>query len=83
MPSMRLAAAIIAAIAVGVAAGSGGAVSAQAAVPRFDHVFLVIDENHPAAGIIGNTAAPEINALAADYGLASRYTGVADPSEPN
>jgi Phosphoesterase family len=46
-------------------------------------VFLIIDENHNYNQIIGNHAAPEINALASGYGLATRYSGVADPSEPN
>ena len=33
--------------------------------------------------LINNPAAPELNALASDYGLATNYTGVGDPSEPN
>lgn len=57
--------------------------SAVSAFPHYDHVFLLIDENHGSNTIIGNPAAPEINALANDYGLATSYTGVADPSEPN
>jgi hypothetical protein len=46
-------------------------------------VFLVISENHKFDQIIGNPAAPIINALAGSYGLATQYTGVSDPSEPN
>src|SRR5207248_5015744 len=33
--------------------------------------------------VIGNRYAPILNALAQDYGLATNYRGVADPSEPN
>jgi hypothetical protein len=51
--------------------------------PKYDHVFLVISENHKFEQIIGNPAAPIINALASSYGLATQYTGVSDPSEPN
>jgi hypothetical protein len=51
--------------------------------PRYDHVFLIISENHNFAQIVGNPAAPIINALAGSYGLATQYTGVSDPSEPN
>jgi hypothetical protein len=51
--------------------------------PKYDHVFLVISENHRFDQIIGNPAAPIINGLAASYGLATNYTGVSDPSEPN
>jgi hypothetical protein len=83
MPSKRLAAVVAAVMALGLAVVCAGAETAGGAVPHYDHVFLLIDENHPYSGIIGNPAAPEINALAADYGLATRYTGVADPSEPN
>jgi hypothetical protein len=53
------------------------------AFPQYDHVFLIINENHNYSQIIGNSAAPIINALAQDYGLATNYTGVSDPSEPN
>ena len=51
--------------------------------PQYDHVFVVISENHRFDQIIGNPAAPIINALAGSYGLATQYTGVSDPSEPN
>jgi hypothetical protein len=56
---------------------------ALSGAPKYDHVFLVISENHRFDQIIGNPAAPIINALASDYGLATAYTGVSDPSEPN
>jgi len=57
--------------------------TSTSAFPHYDHVFLLINENHGYNQIIGNPAAPEINALAADYGLATSYTGVGDPREPN
>jgi len=77
------------ACAIAVLAGTVAAIapasstSAASAFPHYDHVFVLIDENHGYNTIIGNPAAPEINALANDYGLATSYTGVADPSEPN
>ena len=46
-------------------------------------MFLLIDENHGYANIIGNPVAPELNALASDYGVATRYNSTSDPSEPN
>jgi hypothetical protein len=67
-------------IAVGAGASAAGAATA---FPHYDHVFLIVMENHNYNQIIGNTEAPEINALAKDYGLATRYSGVSDPSEPN
>jgi hypothetical protein len=51
--------------------------------PQYDHVFLVIMENEGFKQIIGNQNAPILNALANDYGLATNYSGVGDPSEPN
>ena len=51
--------------------------------PRYDHVFLLIMENENYKQVIGNQHAPILNALAQDYGLATNYRGVADPSEPN
>jgi hypothetical protein len=33
--------------------------------PPYDHVFLIVEENTSASALIGNPAAPELNALAA------------------
>jgi hypothetical protein len=62
-----------------ISAPAGG----QSTFPRYNHVFLIIMENEGYKQIIGNQDAPIINALAQDYGLATNYTGVGDPSEPN
>jgi hypothetical protein len=59
------------------------ATQAASTFPQYDHVFLIINENHNFNQIIKNPAAPIINALANAYGLATSYTGVSDPSEPN
>ena len=76
---------VCALVAVVVLALSGGAsaMSSNSSFPQYNHVFLIVEENHNFNQIIGNRSAPIINALAADYGLATRYRGVADPSEPN
>lgn len=53
-------------------------------VPRYQHIFYIMMENHSFDEVIGNTAdAPQINALANEYGLATNYWGVVHPSEPN
>ena len=57
-------------------AGSGS-------VPTYQHIFVIVMENHSYGQIIGNAAAPHINALAQTYGLATNYFGVTHPSEPN
>jgi len=51
--------------------------------PQYDHVFLIVEENEGYEQVIGNPYAPIMNALAKNYGLATNYHGVADPSEPN
>jgi phosphatidylinositol-3-phosphatase len=47
------------------------------------HVWWIIMENHEYGAIIGSTQAPYLNALAARYGLATRYYATSHPSEPN
>jgi hypothetical protein len=55
----------------------------QPPLPSFDHIFIVIMENHGYDEIIGSAEAPYINQLAARYGLATNYVSVAHPSLPN
>ena len=49
----------------------------------FSHVYLIVMENKSYDDIVGNSSAPYINSLIATYGLATNYSGVAHPSEPN
>ena len=53
------------------------------AIPAFDHIFVVIMENHGYDEIIGSADAPYLNQLADQYGVAANYTSVAHPSLPN
>ena len=64
-------------------AASIPSLKAQGAFPTYDHVFLVVMENEGYNQMVGNEYAPILNALANDYGVATDYRGVADPSEPN
>lgn len=78
-------------VAGGIATGMVGAHNAHAdapahatsGVPTYKHIFYIMMENHSYDQIIGNAAAPHINALASEYGLATNYWGVTHPSEPN
>jgi hypothetical protein len=72
----------IAALAAALAAPSAGA-TPQSALARYDHVFMLVEENHGFQDIIGNPAAPTINGLARTFGLASQYYGITHPSGPN
>src|SRR3984893_19367897 len=61
----------------------------QDGVPRLDHVFVIVLENHNSFtsfgsnGILDNPQAPQITALANKYNFASNYNGVWHPSLPN
>ncbi|MDE3230572.1 MAG: hypothetical protein KGO05_11895 [Chloroflexota bacterium] len=52
-------------------------------IPRYQHIFVIVMENHGYEDIIGADDTPQINALAQKYGLATNYWAVAHPSEPN
>jgi phospholipase C len=52
-------------------------------VPAFSHIYLIVLENKEGSAIIDNAAAPYINRLATGYGLATNYTAIGHPSEPN
>ena len=61
----------------------------QDGVPRLDHVFVIVLENHNSftsfgsIGILDNPQAPQIRALAQKYNVAPNYHGVWHPSLPN
>jgi phosphatidylinositol-3-phosphatase len=55
----------------------------QPPVPAFDHIFVVIMENHGFDEIIGSPDAPFINQFAAGHAVAANYVSVAHPSLPN
>jgi hypothetical protein len=60
-----------------------GPTPGAASVPDFSHVYLIVMENEERSSIIGNPAAPYINHLAGQYGLATSYTAIGHPSQPN
>ncbi|HZS22015.1 MAG TPA: hypothetical protein VFA63_13665, partial [Pseudonocardiaceae bacterium] len=52
-------------------------------VPRFDHVVLVMFENHSASSIYGSAQAPYINSLATNGAKFTQSFAIEHPSEPN
>ena len=52
-------------------------------VPKLDHVFIIMMENHSFDQIIGNANTPFINAWAHTANLATNYYGVGHPSLTN
>jgi acid phosphatase len=52
-------------------------------IPRYQHIVVVVEENHAYSEIIGNRQAPYINSLARSGSLFTQSYAVAHPSEPN
>jgi phospholipase C len=66
--------------------GGTGSVSADSSrkdLKNYQHVFVIMMENTGYHQLINNPNAPWINQAAATYGLATNYTGVSHPSQPN
>ncbi|HKS48540.1 MAG TPA: alkaline phosphatase family protein [Amycolatopsis sp.] len=83
----RIAAAIVAAAAV---IGSSTAIAvtsstarAATSVPAFDHIVLVMFENHAYSQINGSSSAPYFNGLAGQGAKFTQSFAVTHPSEPN
>ena len=76
-------AAAIAAVALEavVAAGHGAAESQQ--VPRFEHVIVVMFENHGAAQVLADPLATTFRRLGESYATLENYDAVAHPSLPD
>jgi hypothetical protein len=62
---------------------SSGNSGSSSSVPRFNHVVIVVEENHSYNSVIGNPSMPYLNGLASKYGLATQYYADAHPSLPN
>jgi hypothetical protein len=66
-------------------AGAMSAVEGKAHqdIPRLDHVFIIMMENHSYSQIVNNPNAPFANALAAAANTATNYFAIAHPSLTN
>jgi hypothetical protein len=62
---------------------SGPPASTATGWPAIGHIYEIVFENHDYGDVIGNPAAPYLNKLAAQYGLATAYLAITHPSEPN
>src|ERR1044072_4700766 len=52
-------------------------------MPAYDHIVVVIEENHSFSQIIGNPQAAYINSLASGGALLTNYHAITHPSQPN
>ncbi len=57
--------------------------TSHALLPNFSHIFIILLENKESSAVVGNSAAPYLNGLAAQYARATNYFGVTHPSLPN
>jgi len=69
--------------AVAVLAPASADAAPTAAVPRPDHVVVVVEENKAATQIVGDPAAPYITSLAASGANFTSSYAVTHPSQPN
>ena len=60
---------------------AGSAAFAQ--LPVFNHVFVVLEENHNYSSVIGSSSMPYLNSLAKKYGFATQYYANTHPSIGN
>jgi hypothetical protein len=82
---MKLHVAGVLAAAAFMAAGAGAAAPAPLSegVPRYDHVFVIVEENKNYAMLLDPALAPNLNRLAREYGSATQFFGEVHPSEAN
>ena len=57
--------------------------STSRAVPRFDHIVVVVLENHSYSQILGNSNAPYLNSLADRGAVLTHSYAITYPSQPN
>ena len=57
--------------------------ASDGAVPRYSHIFVIVEENKNYEQILDPAMAPNITTLAATYGNATRFFGEVHPSEAN
>jgi hypothetical protein len=57
--------------------------AADQAIPRYDHVFVIVEENKNYEQILDPASAPNIAGYAKAYGNATRFYGEVHPSEAN
>ena len=81
---LTLAIAALASIGMVAAATAGAVAHTQKGGPgAFDHIYVIVLENHSQTSVIGDPNMPNLNNLADHNGVAMQYYGVTHPSMPN
>jgi hypothetical protein len=63
--------------------GTDQSAPGSATVPRFDHIVVVVLENHAYSQLIGRGSAPFLNSLADRGAVLTNFYALTHPSEPN
>jgi hypothetical protein len=71
------------ALAAGLCGPAHAQTAADAAIPRYDHIFVIVEENKDYAQIVEGTLAPNLVRLARTYGNATHFYAEVHPSEAN
>jgi len=80
---MKILLSAIVAVALGWAGHAGAQTAADAAVPRYDHIVVILEENKDYAQVLDPAVAPNIAGWMKQYGSATRFYGEVHPSEAN
>lgn len=56
---------------------------AASAIPDFDHIVVILEENKPSSAVLGSADAPFLDSLTKDYASAGNYNAITHPSLPN
>jgi hypothetical protein len=80
---LRRLSAAVAALAFMAASAQAEMTAADKAVPRYAHIFVIIEENKDYQQILSPVTAPNIGTYAATYGDATQFFGEVHPSEAN
>ncbi len=71
------------AVLLGLVGAAAARPAADADVPRYDHVVVIVEENKDYGQILDRKVAPHFARFAARYGNATRFFGEVHPSEAN
>ena len=71
------------ALCAAVAGCATGSSTGDSAVPRYAHIFIIVEENKDYAQIVSGPDAPNLARLAAAYGNATQFFSEVHPSEAN
>src|SRR4051812_40583064 len=74
---------LLAAVGVAIVEAPVASAAVAGAVPRPDHVVIVVEENKAAPEIVGHPDAPYITSLAAQGANFTNYYALTHPSQPN